>query len=174
MIRVYLVLLIFLSWSVLMSDIVVVGVGNQYRSDDAAGWVVVDRLMSKCGPSIKFVKLRGDIGELMDLFETHKSVYLVDACQGGDPVGAWQRIDLLKQTLPNDNPQTSTHGFGILQAVAMAKNLNQLPEKLIIYLIHGDNYRIAEGISPQVNRGVNGVVEAIINEEEIQSCMNKV
>lgn len=155
-----------------MADIVIVGIGNPYRGDDAAGWMVVDRLKESVGSAIKLVKQRGDIAELIDIFAHHKSVYVVDACRSSKPVGTWERIDVHKQPIMEEHPQTSTHGFSVSQAISLAKNLDQLPNKLILYAINGDHYSISEALSPSVARSVEKVIEAILNEEDIQSCMN--
>jgi hydrogenase maturation protease len=155
-----------------MDDIIVVGIGNPYRGDDAAGWAVIDGLMETAGSAIKLVKERGDIAELIEIFDHHKTVYLVDACQSGAPVGTWQRIDAHNQPIMDENPQTSTHGFSVSQAISLAKNLDQLPNKLILYLINGENYSVSEALSPSVAKSVDGVIKALLNEEDIQSCMN--
>lgn len=155
-----------------MADIVIVGIGNPYRGDDAAGWAVIDGLMEKVGSGIKLVKLRGDIAELIDIFAQYKTVYLVDACRINASKGAWQRIDAQKQSIIEANPQTSTHGFSVSQAISLAKNLDQFPNKLILYLISGDNYTICDRVSSSVHKSIELVIKAILNEKDIQSCTN--
>lgn len=156
-----------------MGDIVVIGIGNPYRGDDAIGWAVVEALSKKS--AIHTLKLRGDIVELMDVFVKYPSVYIVDACSSDkDPAGTFQRIDVHRQPLWVENNQTSTHGFSVSQAVALAKNLDELPARLIIYAISGDNFSMCEKISPPVAQAIDKVVQAILNEEDIRVCMNKV
>lgn len=155
-----------------MADIIIVGIGNPFRGDDAAGWAVIDKLKETAGSAIKLVKQQGDIAELLDIFAHHKSVYLVDACSSNDLTSAWQRIDVHQQPIPPENSQTSTHGFGVSQAIALAKNLDQLPKKLILYAIPGKNYSVSSTLSPSVARSIDSVIKAILNEEDIQSCMN--
>lgn len=155
-----------------MADIIIVGIGNPYRGDDAAGWAVIDGLMETVGSVIKLVKQRGDIAELIDIFSQYKTVYLVDACRSNAPIGTWQRIDAQKQPIMEESPQTSTHGFSVSQAISLAKNLDQLPNKLILYVISGDSYTISDKFSPSVAKSVDLVVREILNEEDIQSCMN--
>lgn len=156
-----------------MDNIIIVGIGNQYRGDDGAGWAVIDGLPASVGSSIKLVKLRGDIAALIEIFSSYAKVYVVDACLGSSLVGTWQRIDLHQQAIPNENPQTSTHGFGLSQAISIAKNLDQLPEKLILYALSGDTYGFCDTLSPPVVKSVDQVIQAILNEEDIRSCMNR-
>lgn len=150
-----------------MGDVAIGGIGNPYRGDDGAGWAVIDGLKNL---PVKLVKMGGDIAELLDLFAHHQSVYLVDACLGGLP-GQWKRIDLLKEPLMQETPQTSTHGFTITQALSLAGNLGQLPPKLILYAISIDNYTMSEGLSKSVEEAVKGVIEALLKEEEL--CTNR-
>jgi hydrogenase maturation protease len=147
-----------------MADIVVVGIGNPYRGDDGAGWAVIDRLKEVMGCSIEFVKQRGDIAELIDIFAHYHTVYLVDAYQSHALMEAWRRIDIYQESIPDEHPQTSTHGFSIAQAISLARNLDQLPNKLILYSIKGDNYAISDRLSPSVAESVGGVVTAILKE----------
>lgn len=155
-----------------MADIAIVGIGNPYRGDDAAGWAVIDGLKEKAGSAIKLVKQQGDIAELIDIFAHYQSVYVVDACSSSELAGTWQRIDAHKQPIMEDAPQTSTHGFSLSQAVSLAKILDQLPNKLILYAIKGTHYSISDELSPPVAESVNSVIQAILNEEDIHSCMN--
>lgn len=155
-----------------MADIIIVGIGNPYRGDDAAGWAVIDGLTKAVGSVIQLVKQRGDIAELVDIFANHKSVYLVDAFNSSDLKDAWKRIDLHKQPIIEESPQTSTHGFSISQAISLAKNLDLLPNKLILYAIKGNHYSITNSLTPPVAKSVDTVINAILQEEEVQSCMN--
>jgi hydrogenase maturation protease len=147
-----------------MNDTIVVGIGNPFRGDDGAGWAVIDALEAK-NINVPLCKQRGDIAELLDVFAQYSNVYLVDACTGVNV-----RIDVQEQSIPEDNPQTSTHGMGIAQAVALAKNLNLLPKKLILYAIAGKNFNIGDPLSPSLDLEINRVANAI--EGEI-ICMKK-
>lgn len=155
-----------------MAEIIIVGLGNPYRGDDAAGWAVIDTLAAKIGSAIKLVKQQGDIAELMDFFSHYKSVYLIDAGSWDAPIGSWQRIDVLIQPILEEDAQTSTHGFGASQAISLAKNLDQLPSRLILYAINGNAYHISNELSEPVAKGIAMVAEALLNEGDIQSCMN--
>ena len=141
-----------------MEDTVVVGIGNPFRGDDGAGWAVIDALEAK-KIDVPLYKQRGDITELLDLFAEYSNVFLVDACTGVN-----LRIDIHEQSIPEDNPQTSTHGMGIAQAIAFAKNLNLLPKKLILYAIAGKNFNIGDPLSPSLDLEINRVAKAIEGE----------
>jgi hydrogenase maturation protease len=154
-----------------MDETIIVGVGNPFRSDDGVGWAVIDALHGKVPPEVHLSKQRGDIAELLSVFARFPIVYLIDACQKSTPVGSWQRIDALRQPLFDDNEQTSTHGFGISQAIALAENLQQLPAQLIIYAISANMYQMNKGLSEPVAQSIPLLTKAII--QDIQSCTKK-
>jgi hydrogenase maturation protease len=157
-----------------MHKIVIAGLGNPYRGDDSVGWLVIDALDMKLPPSIQRVKLRGNITDLLDIFESFPSVYVVDACEGSSALSdsPWERIDLHAQTIEERNPQTSTHGFGLCQAVSLARNLGTLPPRLILYAIEGRQYALGDAMSPSAAKAFGDVVAAILDEQEIKECMN--
>lgn len=157
-----------------MAELIVIGIGNPYRGDDGVGWIVVDQLKEKLNSSINLSKQRGDIGELLDAFSKHKIVFLIDACNPNTFKNPWKRIDCNQGALEIESHQTSTHGLNISQAIALAKILDQLPKKLIIYAIAGHCYQMCETLSPSVERAAREVVKAILNEEDVLICMNKV
>ena len=157
-----------------MVDILVIGIGNPFRGDDGAGWAVIDALEGKVHTGVKLSKLRGDIAELMDVFANHSTIYLVDACRTDTLPGSWQRIDAKSQFILLDNTQTSTHGLSISQAIALAKILNQLPPKLIIYAITGAHYNVSATLSAPVAQSISIVAQNILNEEDVLACTKKV
>lgn len=150
-----------------MSDLIIIGIGNPMRGDDGVGWAVIDLL--KQNTQIPLQKQRGDIADLMEAFEHYSTVYLVDACTLNAPAGSWRRIDGIHDSLPEEHTQTSTHGFGITQAIGMAKNLNLLPSKLIIYAICGHDYEMNNTLSPSVEAAIEKVARELLNEEDIHA-----
>jgi hydrogenase maturation protease len=148
-----------------MTDPIIIGLGNPYRGDDGAGWAVIDALEGRSG-KIKLRKIQGDIAELLDIFANHSPVYVIDACCMDAPTGIWKRIDA-RQPLPDlDKAQTSTHGLSLNQAIQLAKSLNQLPTKLIIYAINSDRYNVSSGLSAPVAQTIGIVAQHILDEEE--------
>lgn len=154
-----------------MSKIAVIGIGNPYRGDDGAGWAVIDALEGKISPQIKLCKLRGDLGDLLDHFGNYSIIYMIDACTSEASAGSWQRIDALIDPMLLEQPQTSTHGLSISQAISLARALDQLPSKLIIYAIRGEHYHVSNELSPLVAEAVKIVAYNILQED---LCMKKV
>ncbi len=101
----------------------VVGIGQAFRGDDAAGPAVVRRLRATGLPDGVHALEMPDPSLLVDLLEHEDEVIVVDAVVGG-PAGAVIALDP-EHADPSEPVAVSSHGVGVLQAIALAKQLNQ-------------------------------------------------
>lgn len=154
------------------NQVAIVGVGNPFRGDDGAGWELIDMLKDKLS-SLALFKSRGDIAELIDIFGSYSTVFIVDACETSLPVGNWKRFDMKKDPFLLDHPQTSTHGLSLKEAISLAKTLNVYPENLIIYAISGKDFQMKSELSQPVKEALKNVAKSLLTEKEITSCMKK-
>jgi hydrogenase maturation protease len=76
------------------------------------------------------------------------------------------RFDALRQQLPASYSFSSTHAFGVAEAIQLARALDQLPASLIVYGIEGKKFVAGTELSPEVERAVQEVVELV--EREMQ------
>jgi hydrogenase maturation protease len=58
---------------------------------------------------------------------------------------------------------TSTHSVGVAETVELARSLGRLPTRLLIYGIEGAKVGLGEGLSREVERAVDLLVEEIDN-----------
>jgi hydrogenase maturation protease len=149
-----------------MLRILVVGVGNAYRSDDAVGLIVARRLQQEVGD---LVTVREESGEGTTLIESWKgadTVILIDAVRSSAEPGALCRFDTRVQPLPATLFHHSTHAFGVAEAVELARALDQLPSHLVVYGIAGKTFTAGVGLSAEVEKAVEGLVERVRQELE--------
>jgi hydrogenase maturation protease len=59
---------------------------------------------------------------------------------------------------------TSTHNMSVAEAIEMARNLDQLPEQLLVYGIEGKNFQFGETLSPYMNGVIEDVVRHILSQ----------
>jgi hydrogenase maturation protease len=144
------------------APILVVGIGNEYRSDDGVGLVVARELQAKGLPRISVIECSGDGAELMEMWQAADRVVLVDAVSSGAKPGTIYRLDALTQPIPASFSFPSTHAFGVAEALGLARALHQLPSCLTIYAIEGKNFAAGSGLSPKVKEAVREVVEQLI------------
>jgi len=99
-------------------------------------------------------------------WEGEEKVYLIDAAQSGADAGTIQRFEADEEGLPADSLSFSSHAFGVVEAIELARSLGQLPSKLIVYGIEGGCFEVGSGVSPAVERAVDEVVDCVTCELE--------
>ena len=136
----------------------IIGCGNRERSDDGAGILVAERLREL---GIEADTRIGDAADLIEAWKGADDVILVDAVVTGAPVGTVQAW-VGRQSLASVSRTASTHGFGVAEAIELAHVLDRLPARLRIYGVEGRRFEPGSGISPEVQRAVEEVVQRII------------
>jgi len=142
----------------------VIGVGNEFRGDDAAGLRVTQALRPMVGEDIQVLECQGGVAELLDLWEGRDRVYVVDAVRSGGPQGRWLRVLVEDRPLPSSLTGTSTHGLSLASAVALGQILGRMPRQLVVYGIEAARFDPGAEPSPEVLRGVTEVVRALGEE----------
>jgi hydrogenase maturation protease len=148
-------------------SILVVGIGNPYRCDDRIGLLVAEHLVKILPKQVEVLFHHSDGLSLIDLWKKFDCVYLVDAVSSGGTPGQVYRFDAIAKQLPRHVFKNySSHTFDIPATIALAKNLNSLPEELIIYGVEGNDFRIGSGISDEVRQAGLKVCRHIQKEIE--------
>ncbi|MFD5449632.1 hydrogenase maturation protease [Streptomyces sp. NPDC003470] len=150
---------------------VVIGVGNEFRRDDGVGWAVVDRLAEPGpgGPPLTGVQLAvsdGDPARLLGLWQGATLGIVVDAAHAhpGCP-GRVHRLEVTRG-MPAATAAASSHGMGLGEAVELARALERLPERLVVYAVEGEDVSVGRGLSAPVRTAVAVVAERV--RQEIQ------
>lgn len=146
------------------SHILLIGIGNEYRGDDAAGLAAIWALKAKGLPGTLFKECTGDGADLLETWRRAQLVILIDAVSSGAPPGTLYRFDALTQPMPARYSFHSTHAFGVVEAIELARALHVLPPCLIVYAIEGRNFATGMGLSPEVEQAVQQVVEQVTRE----------
>ena len=118
-----------------MSATLVVGVGTE-RGDDAAG-LLVARGLRAAGMQARLAELGGDLTGLLELWRPDDRVAVVDAVRTGAAPGSVHILDVTTRPLPASIATASTHAISLADAVELARALDRLPARIIIYGIEG-------------------------------------
>ncbi|HEY0952828.1 hydrogenase maturation protease [Nocardioides sp.] len=147
----------------------VVGLGHADRGDDGVGVVVARRVAELDLPDVVVVD-HHDPTALIDLWAGHAPVVVVDAVRSGAPPGRVHRlvVGTNEPALPaaswEASGRGSTHGFGLAAAVALARALHRLPERLVVIGVEAASYRHGEPLSAAVAEAVPEAVELVREE----------
>ena len=106
------------------SPILLIGIGNEYRSDDSIGLHVIRALKEEKLPETMMVESSGDGAELIELFSTARMAILIDAVSSGRKPGTIYQFEAHKQPVPAQISFQSTHAFGVGEAIELARVLD--------------------------------------------------
>jgi hydrogenase maturation protease len=141
---------------------IVIGVGNRFRGDDAVGIRVAERLSN----SLTCFESDGDPSNLIVLFGSDPEVVVVDAMLSGSVPGTVTTTEI---TPAHDSPspiplrsQNSTHGFGVFEALELARILGTIPERLTVIGIEGADFSAGAQLSPELEAAVGHVTDLIL------------
>lgn len=148
------------------SKVLIIAVGNLYRSDDAAG-LHVARLVKEMAPhTAAILEHSGEGASLVESWKDAQGVILIDAVSSGAPPGTVHRLEPLLQPLPRALFRHSTHAFSVPEAVELARALNQLPGYLLVIGIEGENFAAGTELSPNVSAVLPQVADQVFKEIE--------
>ena len=135
--------------------LVVVGIGNAARGDDAAGLIAARRLDG--------LEHEGDPVGLLDAWRDAEVAVVIDAVRSGAPPGTVHRFDASRSPLPAAllRSSTSTHAVGLAEAIELGRALARLPPRLIVYGIEGERFDAGAGLTPAVAAAVGAVAAAV-------------
>jgi hydrogenase maturation protease len=139
----------------------VIGVGNPDRGDDGAGPAVVAHLRKRNLPGIALKTVSGEATELIRAWQDADSVVIVDAARCGLAAGTVREFDIGAPDLAIASNRASTHGLGVAEAIALARNIGVLPDDGVVITIAGENFRPGESLSGPVAAAVAAVAARI-------------
>jgi hydrogenase maturation protease len=156
-------------------NIVVVGIGQNLRGDDAAGIEAVRRWQAQYPDSISRPGLRVEISELpgldlLNLLDGAQGAVIADAIQSSAPPGQLHLLgpDDLASFTPD---ATSAHGWGVAETLQLGRTLSPSLAKCRITLIgiEAGQMAMGAGLSPEVERALDQASDLI--EKIVQALL---
>jgi hydrogenase maturation protease len=144
------------------APLVVIGIGNEYRCDDGVGVMVARRLQARNLPGVRIIEANG--AALLEAWQQAETVILLDAVQSGAAAGTIHRLEAQAQPLPVQFFRASTHAFGVAEAIKLARALQQLPPRLLLFGIEGKCFAAGTELSAEVAAAVPTVVQRVLEE----------
>ena len=139
----------------------IIGCGNEFRGDDAAGLLVARHLRSL---GLNACEHTSDGVSLIQMWEPTSEVVLVDAFLAQGNPGNVRVWDGIAAPLETDLFRYSSHSVGIAEAIEMARLLGSLPKQLLIYGIEGNQFEVGTPPSAEVLQAVQKVVKMILEK----------
>jgi len=142
----------------------IIGIGNELRRDDGVGVEVARQIDELNIAGTRILLHSGEGASLLEHFQEADLILLVDAVKSDSPPGTVFYLDAGTSQIPGDFFNYSTHAFSVAEAVEMARVLNKLPRRLLIYGIEGADFSAGIGLTEAVQLSVDNVVTRIERE----------
>jgi hydrogenase maturation protease len=137
---------------------IVIGVGTELRGDDGFGAAVIEALRAYSGVvgRVRLAVCDGEPARMIDLWEGYRSALVIDAVRGGsERYGFLYRREVVAGGPDlGDEPGGNTHGAGLGAAVRLGRVMDRLPGRLILYAVHGRDFRLGAPLSAPVAKAV--------------------
>jgi hydrogenase maturation protease len=150
--------------------VVVIGVGNAVRGDDAVGLAVAARVRDRAPEGVHVVECEQEPTRLLDAWAGADVALVVDAAASGTPPGTIHRFDASGDPLPVRVFRSSTHAFGVGDAVELGRALDRLPAKVVVYGVEGAGFGAGAALSEPARVAVEEVAESILADVEEVLC----
>ena len=135
-------------------------IGNPQRGDDGAGRAVAQALRASLD-GVDIIEEEGEATSVLARLEGADAAFIVDACVSGAAPGEIRRFDVSAGPLPLTAFGASTHGFGLSEALELARALGALPPGCVVYAIEGENFTFGAALSPNVAAAVEIVADRL-------------
>jgi hydrogenase maturation protease len=149
---------------------VVIGVGNRFRGDDAAGVEVTERLREAAPHGVEVVACDAEPSRLMEAWSGAEEVVLVDTVSSGAAPGTLHRFEAGEAAVPARAFRSSTHAIGIADTIELARALGRLPHRVRVYGVEGAAFETGDTLSPAVEAAVGYVVNEVLAELREDAC----
>jgi hydrogenase maturation protease len=140
----------------------VIGIGNEFRGDDALGIKAVKSLQSSHPNLAKYRFEQGDLSRLLDVWKDQE-VVLVDAIASKElKPGAIYLAFSYSELIKDRESLFSTHGISLLETLELAMELNKMPTSIFFVGVEGSNWKMSNRLTEKVEKSISKVRERII------------
>ena len=139
---------------------IVIGIGNEYRTDDGLGVAVVAELARRSLPDVELIISDGEPTQLLAAWDAAELAVVVDAvlCEPSAP-GTVHRASAAGQLTES---VASSHSLGIPEAVRLGDALGRRPARLVVYAVEAADLGFGRGLSSSVAAAVERVADAVV------------
>jgi hydrogenase maturation protease len=136
--------------------------GHPDRGDDAAGPLVADRLRAA---GVSVIDCREEPTRLLDRIGGLDLLVVVDAVRSGGEPGGLLRLEIDDGgSLPPDLALASTHAFGIVETLELARALDRRPRRVVVHGVEGARFALGDGLSPAVTAALDALTANVLAE----------
>jgi hydrogenase maturation protease len=144
--------------------VLVSAIGNPDCGDDGVGPLVGQKLEGRLPDGAALILRRGGMLSLIDDWSGFDAMVCVDAAAPMGEPGRVLRIDLSEGELPPGLSFTSSHGFGLAEAIGLARTLGVAPGHIVVYAVEGRCFDLGATMTPEVFSAAGEVADRVAAE----------
>jgi hydrogenase maturation protease len=141
--------------------VLVIGVGNEFRGDDALGAYVARQLRSLHLEHVTVREMDGEGSSLIEAWQGHDRVVVIDAFCSGVTPGLLREFDVSIAEIPKHFCHSSSHSFGLAEAIGVARRLGMLPKRMFVFGLEGRQFGFGKRLSKVVRLHTPELLETI-------------
>lgn len=142
----------------------VIGIGNPDRGDDGISALVTSRLAGRLLSDVCVLTRSGDLMMIGDDVAAADALICIDASAPMGAPGRIRRIDLTTGKPERDMSFTSSHAFGLADAIALAEALGVASRHIVVYAIEGASFDAGAAMTEAVAAAAEQVADCVIAE----------
>lgn len=146
------------------SRVLILGVGNDFRRDDAAGLVALRSLRGEIDVDADLRESDGEGGRLCELWRCRDNVILLDSSEPGSSPGRIRRVGVLEADQISTSHGTSSHILGVAEAIRLSRRLGELPVNLVVYTIEAADVSMGRGLTLAVADAIPELARCVARE----------
>lgn len=159
------------------SELLIVGIGNLMRGDDAVGILLAEEMGKRLGVRAHVESNPYMLWNLLQGGTEQPHLVLIDAAQSEEqfPVGSWHRFSFPAEIDKiSDTVLRNTHSIDVVSMLKLGETLGILPPHVRIYAIAGSDFEMSDDISPilagHLAKLGSEIEKDLLNWLEVESC----
>jgi hydrogenase maturation protease len=101
---------------------------------------------------------------LIDDWDGFDAIVCIDAAAPAGIHGRICRLDLNSTELPRNLSLSSSHGWGLPEAIALGRSLQRAPRQIIVYAIEGNSFDDGAALTPAAAAAAHVVADRVVAE----------
>jgi len=147
---------------------VVLGLGNPLMADEGIGVYLVERLTESAAayPAVDFVDAGTGGVSILYHIEGRRKAIMIDCALMDEPPGAIRRFTPEEVQSTKVLAHQSLHEADLMRIIAMARQLGQAPDQIVIFGIQPERVEPGLGLSRTLTERIDEYISMILHELE--------
>jgi hydrogenase maturation protease len=148
--------------------VVVLGLGNPLMADEGVGVCLIERLAKSAPehPAVDFIDAGTGGLAILHHIEGRRKAILIDCAFMDEPPGTIRRFTPDEVRSTKVLAHQSLHETDLMRIIAMARQLGQAPQEIVIFGIQPERVEPGQHLSPALMNKMDEYVSAVLRELE--------